>query len=357
MAATGLEEAPYRKLGSLSVSSIGLGCMSMSAYYEPTRDRATSIESIRGAYEAGVNFFDTADSYGEGDNESLIGEALRPELDAHRDRVVISTKCGFVGRAEDGLHLKFSEDYIEISCENSLKRFGIEYIDLFYLHRIPSTPEELEKSLEALVSLLEKGKIHYVGLSEPTANAIQQTHDFLTERGFGDRFSAVQSEYSLVTRTPERNGVLKKCEELGIGFVPYSPLGRGLLTHKKALSSGWKPGDFRNHFPRLFGDAFQHNKEMRVLLEEISKKVPCTLPQLCLAWLLSRGEYIVPIPGSRKKEHILSNVAGGKVRLSAEILDEIEKVCESFTVEGSRYPGALYEPQNIEVSPPPSPTR
>ena len=338
-----------RRLGKAGpkVSALGLGCMSMSAFYEVDRDRDEALHNLREAYGKGINFFDTADMYGDGENEVLLGEAFAKVLADERDSIVIATKCGFVPDPDEGYVLDCSATHIKAACEASLKRLGVEYIDLFYLHRLD--PKVTLESLGALVELIQAGKIKGIGLSEVDVDTMQQVHDFLKSQGLDDRFWAVQTEYNLLSRGPELHGVFAKCEELGVAFVPYSPLSRSLLTGKVDASTGFADGDFRGFLPRFQGDNFKANLEIVEALKTVAAEKSCTLPQLALAWILAKGEFIVPIPGSRKLDHIISNAKAVEVALSADDVTRIESMILSLGgAKGPRYTADMVAAQNIQ---------
>ncbi|HQS85006.1 MAG TPA: aldo/keto reductase [Alphaproteobacteria bacterium] len=325
------------------VSRIGFGCMGMSANYEADHEDDESAYTLQKAYEAGVNFFDTADMYGDGHNEALLGEALRYPLENHRKHIVIATKCGFVRHPETVWRVDVSPSHIKQACLASLKRLGITYIDLYYLHRCPAGgTETIKASLDALVELLKSEKIKYVGLSEADEATIRFADQYLKDQGFPQALAAVQSEFSLFTQGPLKNGVLKTCEEIGLNFIPYSPLSRGLLTKKMNAHVKFDEGDFRQCLPRFQGENFENNLKIRDKLIEFAKTNNCTLTQLSLAWLLAQSACVVPIPGTRYLKNLKSNLGSLTVNLTEEDLISIEKIVSG--VKGTRYPEALYEP-------------
>lgn len=340
----------YKKLGKNgpTVSAVGLGCMSMTGNYESERDESDSILTLRTAWQNGVNFFDSADMYGKGENEILLGKALRDVLDASRDKIVIATKCGFIFHADGSIGIDLTPEHILKACDGSLSRLNVAYIDLYYLHRLP--PENIfEKSLAALVKLIEDNKVKYVGLSEANAQAITQAYNYFAKHNLADRFIAVQTEYSLLTRNPEYNGVLEACRSLGIGFVPYSPLSRALLTPVEKMHEEFKfaADDFRGLLPRFQGKNFKENLFIRDQLTEIAQQKNCTLPQLALAWLIAQGDYIIPIPGTRKVKHMLENIQSCDVKLNQDDCRNIDNILNAGT-KGLRYTEDMLRIQNID---------
>ncbi|MDO8954755.1 MAG: aldo/keto reductase [Gammaproteobacteria bacterium] len=337
-----------RKLGVAGpeVTALGLGCMSLSDYYEP-RDEIESIALIRHAYDAGVNFFDTAAVYGIGHNEALIGKALREVFVTQRDSVIIATKCGLM----PDFNLDLSKESVIASCYASLKKLGLSYIDLLYLHRIPATHKELAQSIEGLIELLDEGVIKYIGLSEADAASIRYTYEYLESKGYARKFIAVQTELSLLTLDVKHNGVLQACKDLGIAFVPYSPLSRALLSPPGKIGKDipFAEGDARPLFlPRFQGECFIANLAIRDALFEFAQVKGCTLPQLALAWVLAQGEFVIPIPGTRKIKHLEDNLGAMDIELSTAELEILDSIAGSGA-KGLRYPEAIMRLNNIHV--------
>lgn len=320
-----------RKLGNsnLTVSALGLGCMGMSFAYGPAADKKESIRVIRAAVERGVTFFDTAEVYGPYINEELVGEALA----ALKGQVVIATKFGFaIDRDGKQAGLNSQPKHIKEVAEASLKRLKVDAIDLFYQHRVdPNVP--IEEVAGAVKELIREGKVKHFGLSEAGAQTIRRAHAV-------QPITALQSEYSLWWRNPETE-VLATLEELGIGFVPYSPLGRGFLTGKIDENTKFDSSDFRNIVPRFTPEARKANQALVTVLEELAARMKVTPAQLALAWLLAQKPWIVPIPGTRKLERLEENIEAAAIELTAEDLREIERVASQVAVQGARYPEHL----------------
>jgi len=321
-----------RTLGNsnLEVSALGLGCMGMTGTYGPTADKQAMIALIRAAVERGVTFFDTAEVYGPYAYEELVGEALVP----FRSQVVIATKFGFnldpKGGRLGGVNSR--PEHIKEVAEASLKRLRVEAIDLFYQHRVdPDVP--IEEVAGAVKDLIQEGKVKHFGLSEAGAQTIRRAHTV-------QPLTAVQSEYSLWTRDPEAD-VLPTCEELGIGFVPFSPLGAGFLTGKIDTNTTFDSTDFRTISPRFTPEARKANQALVDLLNQIAARKPATLAQIALAWLLAQKPWIVPIPGTTKLDRLEENIGAAAVELTADDLREIESAASKITVQGARLPEAV----------------
>ncbi len=319
-----------RKLGksNLEVSALGLGCMGMSFSYGPPKDKQEMISLLRAAVERGVTFFDTAEAYGPFMNEELVGEALAP----FRGQVVIATKFGWKidPKAERSLAgLDSRPEHIKQVAEGSLKRLKVDAIDLFYQHRVdPDVP--IEDVAGAVKDLIQEGKVKHFGLSEAAAKTIRRAHAV-------QPVTAVQSEYSLWTRGPEKE-VLSTLEELGIGFVPFSPLGKGFLTGKINEDTKFDSSDFRNQIPRFAPEARKANQALVDLLGKTGERKKATPAQIALAWLLAQKPWIVPIPGTTQLHRLEENIVAAAVKLTPDDLREIESAASKITVQGARYP-------------------
>lgn len=324
-----------RKLGNsnLEVSVLGLGCMGMSFGYGPAKDRQEMIAVLRGAVERGITFFDTAEVYGPYTNEDLVGEALEP----FSGQVVIATKFGFnvdpaTGMTTTAAGLNSRPERIRQVAEESLKRLRVEAIDLFYQHRVdPNVP--IEEVAGAVKELIQEGKVKHFGLSEAGAQTIRRAHAV-------QPVTALQSEYSLWWREPEKE-ILPTLEELGIGFVPFSPLGKGFLTGQINENTAFDSNDFRNVVPRFTPEARKANQALVELIQAIATRKQVTPAQIALAWLLAQKPWIVPIPGTTKLSRLEENIGAVSVELTAEDLRDIEAAAANIQIEGDRYPAAL----------------
>jgi aryl-alcohol dehydrogenase-like predicted oxidoreductase len=316
-----------RKLGKsgLVVSSMGLGCMGMSEFYAG-RDEKEAIATIHRALEIGINLLDTADMYGPFTNEELVGRAIK----GRRDEVVLATKFGNV-RSEDGSFrgINGRPEYVITACELSLRRLSVDTIDLYYQHRVdPNTP--IEDTVGAMTQLVEQGKVRHIGLSEAGIETIRRAHKV-------HPITALQTEYSLWSRDPE-DGILDVCRELGIGFVAYSPLGRGFLTGQIKSFDDLAPDDYRRNSPRFQGQNFKKNLELIRRTEAMAAEKGCTPAQLTLAWVLAQGEDIVPIPGTKRRKYLEENVAALDVVISPQDRKRIDEIAPQGVAAGMRYP-------------------
>ncbi|KHJ55251.1 aldo/keto reductase [Aureimonas altamirensis] len=324
-----------RKLGpDLTVSTMGLGCMGMSEFYGASDD-AESIATIHRALDLGVTFLDTADMYGVGRNEELVGRALR----GRRSEVVLATKFGNVrGPAGERLGIDGRPDYVKAACEASLKRLGVEVVDLYYQHRVdPNVP--IEETVGAMGRLVEQGKVRYLGLSEAAPQTIRRAHA-------EHPIAALQTEYSLWSREPEQE-ILPLLRELGIGFVPYSPLGRGFLTGRFRTAADLPEDDYRRDSPRFSPENFGRNLKLVDAVEAIARRKGVKASQIALAWVLAQGEDVVPIPGTRRIPYLEENVGAQSIVLTREEMEEIDDIFPADAAAGARYADAGMKTVNL----------
>ena len=316
---------------NLEVSTLGLGCMGMSAFYGQ-RDDAQSLKTLDRALELGIFFWDTADMYGPNLNEELVGKALK----GRRDKVVLATKFGIqvVGATPMDRRINGRPEYVKSACDASLQRLGTDYIDLYYQHRVDAdTP--IEETVGAMKELVEVGKVRHIGLSEAGAQTIERAHAV-------HPIAALQTEYSLWSREPEAE-IIPTLKRLGIGFVPYSPLGRGFLTGQIQSPDDFEPDDYRRHSPRFQGENFEKNLQVAAKVGDLAKEKGCTAAQLALAWILAQDENFVPIPGTKKVSRLEENAGALEVQLSASELEGINQVFPTDIAAGERYPASIMD--------------
>ena len=325
-----------RRLGPLEVSAIGFGCRGLSHGYGPSAPREQAEATLRGALDAGYSFFDTASVYGLGHNETLVGEVLGP----HRREIVLASKCGMT--VGDERRLNGDPANLKDTCERSLRRLKTDVIDLYYLHRWDKKVP-IEESVGALADLVAEGKIRAIGLSEISAATLRRAHAT-------HPIAAVQNEYSPWTRNPEL-GLLDACRELGVGFVAFSPVGRGFLAGGARDPSRFQAGDMRTGMPRFQGEAFAANLRLLDRFSALAAEAGCTPAQLCLAWLLQKDPIIVPIPGTTRPDHMRENAAAADLRLSGDIVARLEALVNADTVAGPRYAPAMQATVDTERTP------
>jgi aryl-alcohol dehydrogenase-like predicted oxidoreductase len=325
-----------RKLGEeLVVSALGLGCMGMSGVYG-VADEPAAIATIHKSIDLGCTFLDTADAYGAGHNETLVGKAIKN----HRDKVIIATKFGLgnIHKGGENIPVQGSPEYVRSACEDSLKRLGVETIDLYYQHRVdPTIP--IEDTIGAMAELVQAGKVRFLGLSEASGATIRRAHAV-------HPISALQSEYSLWSRDVE-DGILATCRELNIGFVPWSPLGRGFLTGDLKTFEDLEATDWRRLSPRFQGDNFQRNLDLVTQVRALVDRKNCTPAQLAIAWLLKQGNDIVPIPGTKRISYLLENLGALELELTTEDLQTIDAILPKGAASGDRYPAAMMKMVNL----------
>lgn len=317
-----------KQLGNsnLQVSAIGLGCMGMSEFYGRS-DELESITTLNYAIKSGVNFFDTADVYGLGANEELVGRVLKP----YRQNIVLATKFGIVRDSGDVAvrNINGKPDYVKAACDASLKRLGMDVIDLYYLHRVDTTVP-IEETVGAMADLVKAGKVRYLGLSEASVKTIRKAHAV-------HPITALQTEYSLWSRGPERD-VIPLCKELNITFIPYSPLGRGFLTNKITSLDNLEQNDFRRVVPRFSGENLEKNRQLVAELAKLAEIKLCTPAQLALAWVMAKSPNIVPIPGTRRQKYLAENIAAADIHLSQAEIQALDTLFKPEAIAGERFP-------------------
>jgi aryl-alcohol dehydrogenase-like predicted oxidoreductase len=319
-----------RKLGELTVSALGLGCMGMSDFYGG-RDDAESLATVDRALELGVTLLDTADAYGPFTNEELVGRALRGKP---RSSYALATKFGLVrGPRPEDRGFNGRPEYVRQAIDGSLKRLGVDYVDLYQYHRVdPNVP--IEETVGAMAELVQAGKVRHLGLSEVSVATLRRANAVA-------RLSAVQSEYSLWTREPEQDGMLEACRELGIGFLAYSPLGRGFLTGQLQRFEDFSPDDYRRFSPRFQGENFEKNLQLVARVKELAKSREVSASQLALAWVLAKAPHVVPIPGTKRRKYLEENVGAASLTLTASELQELDAAFPLGAAAGTRYPEAM----------------
>lgn len=325
-----MKKIPQRALGrNLKVSALGYGAMGLSEFYGPTNEQQ-SIKLLHTAINNGVTLIDTADMYGRGQNELLIGSFLKQLTPSQREQLIIATKCGIDRSHSNGYErsINNSPNYIQSCCEASLKRLGVEQIDLFYIHRI-NTENPIEETMATLAKLVQEGKIKHIGLCEVTADLLIRAHSTFP-------VDVIQSEYSLWTRDIEED-ILPLLKELDIGLVPYSPLGRGFLTGKYQSAKDFADGDFRKSNPRFLDTNIEHNKQLLTAIKPMTIKYQCTSGQIALAWLLAQWDCIVPIPGTKQEKFLLENINACSVKLTKEDVMILNDLKNQICIKGERY--------------------